>query len=254
MKPRSWPLLGLLLALGCDGDTTAPVATPDPSPLGPDAEGGTGPSVQVWINPRSAVIQVGSSLLFTTVVRAGSGREVSSSTTWSISDVAIASVDAGGVVTARRAGQATLTATTEGAFSTARITVEEPGSSVVSDVLDWSFMVVGEGLAPIYDLWASSETDMFAVGSGMLWDCCATVLHYDGAGWSHISVPEGVIELHGVWGTSATDVFAVGSRGAVVHYDGSGWSTMRTPSGVMLEAVWGSSATDVFAVGYYPGT
>ncbi|MEA3435396.1 MAG: hypothetical protein U9R43_02950 [Thermodesulfobacteriota bacterium] len=93
------------------------------------------------------------------------------------------------------------------------------------------------------NLWGSSGTDVFAVGSD------GTVLHYDGNNWS--SMTSGTTEhLNGVWGSSGTDVFAVGLNGTVLHYDGNNWSSMTSGTLEHLYDVWGSSGTDVFAVGY----
>jgi hypothetical protein len=144
---------------------------------------------------------------------------------------------------------------------------------------------------PLSDIWGTSGTDVFAVGSGI-------ILHYDGSTWAStdtetttgpssvslepvsetISSPMSIITtayLQGIWGSSGSDVFAVGYYGTILHYDGASWSPMDTetttgPSSVSLEpvsetissptsvattadlfSIWGSSATDVFAVGQH---
>ena len=68
-------------------------------------------------------------------------------------------------------------------------------------------------------VWASSETDAFAVGLG------GTVLHYDGTSWQAMA-SGWTDDLFAVWGASSTDVFAVGELGRILHYDGSTWESM----------------------------
>ncbi|MBI4285755.1 MAG: hypothetical protein HY670_07635 [Chloroflexi bacterium] len=106
---------------------------------------------------------------------------------------------------------------------------------------------------PFYDIWGSSSSDVFAVGSG------GTILHYDGTSWSEMT--SGTMDtLLAAWGSSASDVFAIGDRGTILHYDGTSWSEMDTGTTGTLFDVWGSSASDVFAVGssgtilHYDGT
>jgi hypothetical protein len=95
---------------------------------------------------------------------------------------------------------------------------------------------------PLYGVWGSSGSDVFAVGE------LGTILHYDGTAWSTMS--SGTTEqLYGVWGSSGSDVFAVGLHGSILHYDGTGWSAMSSGTGEHLSRVWGSSGSDVFAVG-----
>lgn len=251
MKLWSFLTASLLVALGSCSDTPA---TPDESEAphlsaGQSAET-PAPSVRVTVNPFSAVIQVGSSMLFTTVTRSSSGPRVSEAVSWSVSDSTIAAVSADGVVSGLLPGDVTLTAACRGGFATVSVSVQEPNIPVVVDELGWTFALNGQGLAPLYDVWGSSATDVFAVGSSLLWDCCGTIIHFDGTGWSYMALPEDVLELHGVWGSSPEDVFAVGAGGVVLHYDGMKWTRMQTPASVSLEAVWGRSATDVYAVGY----
>jgi hypothetical protein len=148
-----------------------------------------------------------------------------------------------------------------------------------------SFEMANEG--SMYDIWGSSETDVFAVGRAV--DYSGLVLHFNGSNWTEMPsgtsyslnavwgssgsdvfavgwqgaiihydgsewrmMDSGITEgLHDVWGTSATNVFAVGSNGVILHYDGSDWNRMSSPTANYLEAVWGSSEDNVFAVGEY---
>jgi hypothetical protein len=93
------------------------------------------------------------------------------------------------------------------------------------------------------DVWGSSGTDVFAVGSS------GTILHYDGNSWSEM---ESTVtnNLWGVWGSSGSNVFAVGEGGIIIHYDGSNWSEIESGTSKWLNGIWGSSGINVFAVGY----
>src|SRR3972149_1161817 len=86
----------------------------------------------------------------------------------------------------------------------------------------------------LYDVWGSSSTDVYAVGS----DC--TIMHFDGGTWRCIlrDTSSRLRHLRGVWGSSSSDVFAVGRyfqgsgsattwRGGILHCDGSSWSSMN---------------------------
>jgi len=99
----------------------------------------------------------------------------------------------------------------------------------------------------LYDVWGSSSSDVFAVGS------YGTVLHYDGNSWAPMSSGT-TNHLLSVWGSSSTDVFAVGSDGTVLHYDGSSWTPMDIYTTSPLLGIWGSCSCDVFAVGWGWGT
>jgi hypothetical protein len=56
----------------------------------------------------------------------------------------------------------------------------------------------GVGLPPVYDVWGSSGSDIYAVGG-------EGVLHFDGSSWKPI---DNRPAFH-VWGTSATDIFVL---------------------------------------------
>ena len=158
--------------------------------------------------------------------------------------------------------------------------------SPMSGSSSWSSMISGTS-ATLYAVWATSNTDAFAVGQGgtilhydgtswssmtsgttsdlrAVWasasedaggnandvfamDVSGTILHYDGTSWN--STDSGGPSLYGVWGNSSTDVFAVGSDGTILHYDGTSWSSMDSGIANMLRGVWGSSGSDVFTVG-----
>jgi hypothetical protein len=73
----------------------------------------------------------------------------------------------------------------------------------------------------ILEVWGSSGSDVFAVGS------FGNTFNYDGTNWSAIT-SGAKWTLFGVWGSSASDVFAVGWAGDIVHYDGNPSPTSTT--------------------------
>lgn len=82
------------------------------------------PVARVTVTPSSASVMVGASVQLTATVRDASDAELSGrSITWSSSNGAVAGVDAGGRVTGRLPGTATVTATSEGKSGSATITV-----------------------------------------------------------------------------------------------------------------------------------
>ena len=90
------------------------------------------------------------------------------------------------------------------------------------------------------DVWASSSTDLIAVGDGI------SILRYDGTTWTDMDTQD---ELSGVWGSAQDSVFAVGNNGRILYHDGSNWTEMNSGTTEFLRVVWGNSGTNVFAVG-----
>jgi hypothetical protein len=161
--------------------------------------------------------------------------------TWSTAEPMVVGVDAGGLARGISAGSATVTATCGGAEGSTLLTVDPL-------ILELS----GNSVAGLWAVGGSSATDVFAVGStGVSWDCCQNIVHYDGVSWSDMAVPDLLLPgvLLGVWVNSADDVFAVGGGGTILHYDGTAWAVMESGTSFDLGGIWGSSPGDVFAVG-----
>jgi hypothetical protein len=114
------------------------------------------------------------------------------------------------------------------------------------DGSQWHRMFSGSIYNSLTDIWGTSSTDVFAVGSSQ-------ILHYDGSIWSKIYTDGG--SLSGVWGNSSSDVYAVGSDyqngnsyGIMLHYDGQEWNRVITTTSILNE-VWSNSPTNIYAVG-----
>jgi hypothetical protein len=93
---------------------------------------------------------------------------------------------------------------------------------------------------PLYGVWGSKPTDVWAVGQSSL-------LHWDGNVWVD-ETPQNTF-LYSVWGNAANDVWAVGSGGQVAHWDGTAWQNVPSGAFGALYAVSGRGAGDVWAVG-----
>jgi hypothetical protein len=94
----------------------------------------------------------------------------------------------------------------------------------------------------INDLWGSSSTNVYGVGSG------GTVFHYDGNRWDSVASTGGP-DLNAVWGSHPSDVYAVGDSGVVLHYNGSDWQTEDKLTDARLEDISGISLNKVVVVG-----
>ncbi|MEZ4394981.1 MAG: hypothetical protein R3A48_28220 [Polyangiales bacterium] len=91
----------------------------------------------------------------------------------------------------------------------------------------------------LYDVWAFSENDVWAVGT--------KVLHWDGTTWSD-ALDIGAGSYFGIWGSAPNNLYIVGNS-VMRRYDGTTWRTVLTNSIADLRTVWGSSASDVWAAG-----
>jgi hypothetical protein len=122
----------------------------------------------------------------------------------------------------------------------------EPGTMCfigsVLECRDGNTQLTASAPAELYNVWASSPHDVWAVGVGMY--------HHDGKTWTHANEPtDPSLVMRGVWGLSASDVWAVGEKGTILHYDGVSWTAEASGVTSALYAVWGASASDVWAAG-----
>jgi hypothetical protein len=95
------------------------------------------------------------------------------------------------------------------------------------------------GLNGITDVWASSQSDVWAVGDD------AIVAHYDGATWGRTIA--GSPFKSSIWGSGPSDVYAL-STFDLIHYDGSSWSEIELDAGAGEGQVWGTGPSDVWVM------
>lgn len=114
------------------------------------------------------------------------------------------------------------------------------------------------GGAKLYAIAGSSADDLWAVGSGRLFE--PVIMHWNGRKWhlEHFADVTKAGGLQGVAATSATDAWAVGQTGGqkpgvlILHWNGSTWKRVRSPdlpAYQFLHSVTAISADDAWAVG-----
>jgi hypothetical protein len=113
------------------------------------------------------------------------------------------------------------------------------------------------------DIWGSSPSDVYAVGTAAFPDGFdeGAVLHYDGHQWVTVLGPEQHVRFARVWGTLPSDVYVVGRSGVpdgqgdedagpgtLRHFDGTAWPVLPSPTSSPLQSVWASSPANVYVV------
>jgi len=102
-------------------------------------------------------------------------------------------------------------------------------------------------------LWANSNNDIWAVGSGGGLD--QTIWHFDGIKWKTDGISRPISPIT-VFGFNAYDVWIGGSEGNIWHYDGSKFYSslkFRPTSNWVYSGfhdLYGSSSKDLYAVGW----
>lgn len=107
----------------------------------------TGIAGQVIVTPDSASIPVGGTQQFTATVLDLHGNPLAASVTWSSSDPGVATVDGTGLATGVSVGQATITATAQGASGSATLTVFNPNTPPVAN--PDTFDAIGNVTVPV---------------------------------------------------------------------------------------------------------
>lgn len=120
----------------------------------------------------------------------------------------------------------------------------------------WTEETAPAPLSLLYGFWASSSTDMFAVGGTFN---LGKIIHNNGTGWVVQPIPT-VRDVRDVLGFAPNDVYAVGRGpnptfdGVLLHYDGSVWSIVAgTPSVTtngFYSDIWGTSGNDLYILGW----
>lgn len=132
--------------------------------------------------------------------------------------------------------------------------IEPPIDDVKPGRRDYSWMVdtvnYGEYIGQI---WASSPTDIWAVGSG---DYRYNIWHYDGNGWSTDSVFRNIAP-DAIYGFSPNDIYISDGWSGLWKYDGVDWSHFVQLSkdghtDIAIQNIWGESNNDFYVLGAYP--
>ncbi len=107
----------VLIGLTACRDSGGGVVVPGESP---------GAVAAIAVSPSSSTIQVGLTVQMTATPVDGAGNEVSGDVTWTSSNLIVASVDSGGLVSGLAAGASTITATVNTISDGATVTVVDP--------------------------------------------------------------------------------------------------------------------------------
>lgn len=133
-RPRTLALPAMLLfalLVGCDRDPNGPA-----------------PVASVRVAPDAVTLQVNETRQLNATLHTASGAPISGpQITWSSSDTLVATVSATGLITARAAGPATITATSEGKHGRATVTVSAPSPLVELIEFDITTAEIEEGEA-----------------------------------------------------------------------------------------------------------
>ncbi len=158
----------------------------------------------VTISGEATEVAVGRTAQFAAVLKDADGNEIQGrAVTWSSSDPAVVEVSGLGAVTGRKAGSATITATSEGRSGTATVTVAEPTSDLPAQVA--SVLIGGGG--------RSIEVGQTAQLTATAKDTRGFILN----------------DRTVVWSTGAPDVALVSSSG-LVSAMGAGSATITASS------------------------
>jgi hypothetical protein len=132
------------------------------------------------------------------------------------------------------------------AAATDKVWFVTSGTSLTTRILFWngsSYVAQMEGSDnPLHDIHGSSETNIWAVGSG------GKAYVYDGTAWT-LNAPSTSANLLDVWTSGPSNVVAVGSSGAIHRFNGTTWAQQNSGTTRTLRSVWGSGPNDVWAVG-----
>jgi hypothetical protein len=111
--------------------------------------------------------------------------------------------------------------------------------------------VTGWHVGSFSDLWGSSPSDVWAVGSDYP-DQTGYVYHSPGGGvWTQIKT---AAPIYAVWGSGSNDVYVAGQNLLLHTADaGATWQTQTLPAlgggSWVLDTLWGSGAGDLYATG-----
>jgi len=177
----------------------------------------------------------------------GTTRDLTSMTTWKISDIppatGVATITASGVATGKAVGTATVTADYDSLRATVTLAVG-PGSPISSVCSSggwcWRNPLPQGGYLP--SVWAADASNAWTVGDQGL------ILRWNGTSWDQVT--SGTTQnLLAVWGLDRNNIWAVGVGGVIVKWNGTSWAVQSSGTTQSLSAVWGWDASNVWAAG-----
>ena len=195
--------------------------------------------VTLAVTPDSPVMGKGATKQFTATgtLSDGTKQDLTALVSWTATDIApasgVATVTAGGLATALKEGQSTITAQYLWQTASTILSIRTTG---------WTAQPSGT-TASLDGVWASDASNVWTVGDG------GTIRKWNGSTWT--AQPSGTTQhLTSVWGADASNVWAVGLSGTILQWNGSSWAAQPSGSPRHLMGVWGSDASNVWAVGH----
>ena len=194
----------------------------------------------VSVTPKSASLVVGAMLQLSPSVSADLG--ISTAVSYRSTNGSVATVSAGGMVTALAAGTArVIVASIADTLQRDTATVTVSAGTTTA----WSASRLGGALfEDVVSLHAVSATSAFAI------NLIGDVYRWNGTAWA-LSVRGSThnTQFLDVHGGSTNSVMAVGTNGVIVRFDGSSWTPVRSGTSNQLNGVYFESASSGFAVG-----
>ena len=105
----------------------------------------------------------------------------------------------------------------------------------------WQEFTIGELQSTLYDVWGTSENNVYACGTVIINDTAYGVVKWNGNEWKPEKRIGGLRAIHGF---SEGDIWTVG--GGVWYYDGNNWMDMDETNNVLKDnrtyiSIWGTS-------------
>jgi len=127
---------------------------------------------------------------------------------------------------------------------------KDTGNTVTTKTLaatshDFSWTEYTLGAGELYDVWGTSENNVYAVGGVSFGDSTVGIIHWDGVEWQPITAQAGGF---GIYGFSENDIWVV-SGNPIFHFDGNTWSEISDnviDDHKNYRAIWGTSSENLY--------
>lgn len=116
------------------------------------------------------------------------------------------------------------------------------GSTLLQyDGQSWNKLPSIAGNYFLRSVWASSASDIFAVGNKQ-------ALRFNGKAWGPAGTANDALKYSTAWGLTAKAVFLVAAGGWVQRFDGKAWTQSNTGATKSQGGIWASSPTNIYVI------
>lgn len=121
----------------------------------------------------------------------------------------------------------------------------------------WQIDTIGIFGSDLIDVWGSSPSNVYVVGTINLDSTATQIAHWNGSKWQPLPLIPDFFSAMGIIGFSPNDIWIAGVSGrgpGVAHFNGTKWIVQNIFASFYnskLTAIWGTSSNDLWAVGYY---